>query len=105
METVVKDKKNIFNKFSILIQSRQGEACKDKKFPSKTPRSVNQFWIFENLIFWLRAALHCAESLISRISRENEFVIKTISAYVLGARMGWINEIKKVPKNLVTLPL
>ena len=35
--------------------------------------------------------------------RENEFLRKTILTCLLGAQVGWSNEIKNAKKNLVTL--
>ena len=53
------------------------------------------------------AVLACAELNFSNKKleylRENEFLRKTILTCLLGAQVGWSNEIKNAKKNLVTL--
>ena len=52
------------------------------------------------------AQANTAQSRIFReYLRENEFLSKTILACLSGAQMASIHEIKKMAKNLVTLPL
>ena len=51
----------IFEFFLKFFHLRQGEACKDKIVPGKTPRSVSLFWIFGNFNCQLPAVLACVE--------------------------------------------
>ena len=73
--------------------------------------SDGQFWICRHFNCQLRAVLACVESnstqadtvrsqIFREYLRENEFLSKTILAYLSGAQMASIHEIKKWQKIL-----
>ena len=53
---------HLWIRFCFTFPLRQGEACKDKIVPGKTPRSVSNFWIFGKFYCRLLAILACVES-------------------------------------------
>ena len=87
----------IFRKINKWIQIPLRLRCLKTKTNCLTPRSVSQFWIFENVFFWLRAVIaNFGFSLkIRKSPRKRIFKRKHFNGCLLGAKMGWIHEIKK----------